>query len=768
MNDVLVVSIQGKGKWAGLVACGNYDKMLVVESTSDCNIDLIPPVITILGDNPVNIFVGEPYTDEGATALDNVDGDLTYRIIVEGTVNPNVPGIYTIIYYVMDNGGNERTATRTIDVIDNVAPTVAFGTNGNSTYAKRRSTTVTVSDIGAIDNSSLKYVWTTSEVEPSLDEFTSSFINNQTINTPNNVTGGYYLWILAKDIAGNTEITRTNIFNLDNTKPVITMNGTSPVTVNKGSLYTDAGATASDAHSGTNGSVTATGSVNVNVVGTYTITYTVSDKAGNDAVVVIRIINVVDVSAPIITIKGDNPATINVGSIYSDAGAIAVDDVDGDVTNSIQTTGTVNPSVVGTYTITYTVSDTAGNISTAKRTVNVVDNIAPTVVFGMNGNSTYAKSRSTTVTVSDAHSSVNTSSLKYQWTTSTTAPTEASFSTTFTNGGTISSQAGVSGGYYLWILAKDSVGNTTITRTNIFNLDNTAPVITSVTMSASNITANGFTINRSGDATDAHSGLATNPYIYQTSLNGSTWITKCTNNTTTCNVTGLNESTTYYYRICVDDVLGNQSCTASNTVQTISPWSCGQNLTDTRDNKVYKTTKIGTQCWFAENLKYTGNGCLSQMWGTGTINACLANGTEIHYQWGAAMNGSTTQGAQGSCPSGWHIPTDEEWKILEGTVDSTYGIGNSVWNNTGWRGSDVGKKLKAVGANGTDDYGFNGLLAGTRADGNLCCVGYNANWWSSSPSESGAWYRGVDLYIDIVVRHTTLQLGCFSVRCVRD
>ena len=122
-------------------------------------------------------------------------------------------------------------------------------------------------------------------------------------------------------------------------------------------------------------------------------------------------------------------------------------------------------------------------------------------------------------------------------------------------------------------------------------------------------------------------------------------------------------------------------------VQAISLWSCGQNIIDSRDGKIYKTTKIGEQCWFAENLKYTGNGCLSKTWNSddaGSVDACKANGDEIHYQWGAAMNGSTTEGAQGLCPSGWHISTDAEWKTLEGTVDSTYGVGNAVWNNTGW------------------------------------------------------------------------------------
>ena len=94
------------------------------------------------------------------------------------------------------------------------------------------------------------------------------------------MTGNYYLWILAKDNAGNTIIQRTNVFKLDNTKPVITINGANPITVG-GSTYSDAGASATDAHSGINGSVTSFGTVNMSVAGTYYITYNASDKAGN-------------------------------------------------------------------------------------------------------------------------------------------------------------------------------------------------------------------------------------------------------------------------------------------------------------------------------------------------------------------------------------------------------------------------------------------------------------------------------------------------------
>jgi P2-related tail formation protein len=481
--------------------------MKVVESSSDCSDDLIPPVISINGDNPTSIFVGETYSDVGATALDDKDGDVTGRITTTGTVNPSVPGSYTITYRVSDNAGNEATAERTINVIDNIEPVITLNPTGYEVYAKTRSINVTVTDEGNINLDSLKYIWTTSIEEPLISDFVSPFTNEDNINSPVGVSGSYYLWVCASDDNDNIAISRSEVVNLDNIGPVITITGDNPVTINRGSTYSDAGATASDAHSGVSGSVSSTGTVNPSVVGSYTITYNVSDNVGNAAISVIRTINVVDAEAPVITILGNNPVSINVGSIYNDDGATALDDVDGDVTDYIITTGTVNPNIPGSYTITYTVEDSAGNEAIASRTVNVIDNVLPTVAFSMNGNATWAKTRSTTVTVSDAHSSINTSSLMYQWTTSTTTPTEASFGASFTNGSLINSPAGVTGGYYLWILGKDTANNTMINRSNVFNLDNTIPVITVTGTNPITINMGSSYTDAGATASDSHSGV---------------------------------------------------------------------------------------------------------------------------------------------------------------------------------------------------------------------------------------------------------------------
>ena len=83
-----------------------------------------------------------------------------------------------------------------------------------------------------------------------------------------------------------------------------------------------------------------------------------------------------DFTPPVITVNGDNPATVELGGSYTDAGATASDD-SGSAT--LVTSGTVNTNSVGSYQITYTATDSSGNISQAFRTVNVVDTTAPVI-----------------------------------------------------------------------------------------------------------------------------------------------------------------------------------------------------------------------------------------------------------------------------------------------------------------------------------------------------------------------------------------------------
>ena len=178
------------------------------------------------------------------------------------------------------------------------------------------------------------------------------------------------------------EVFVISIGDVDDTAPIITRTGDEDITHEAATSYTDPGATANDILDGNlTASVLTTGTVDINTRGTYTLTYTVSDAAGNAAISVItRNVTVVDTIAPVITRTGDQNITHEAATSYTDLGATANDTLDGNLTASVLTTGTVDINTPGTYTLTYTVSDAAGNAATSvTRNVTVEDTTAPVI-----------------------------------------------------------------------------------------------------------------------------------------------------------------------------------------------------------------------------------------------------------------------------------------------------------------------------------------------------------------------------------------------------
>ncbi len=80
--------------------------------------DKTPPVITLIGGSTVYVDKGTSYTDAGATAMDDRDGDISSRIVVSNLVEPNVEGTYRVRYNVSDQAGNPAAeVVRTVIVM---------------------------------------------------------------------------------------------------------------------------------------------------------------------------------------------------------------------------------------------------------------------------------------------------------------------------------------------------------------------------------------------------------------------------------------------------------------------------------------------------------------------------------------------------------------------------------------------------------------------------------------------------------------------------
>ena len=317
--------------------------------------DQTSPVITLEGANPQSIELGTAYSELGATATDNIDGDITNNIVIDASnVDVDTVGDYTVTYNVSDTAGNPATqVTRTVTITpDTTIPVIILvGANPQSIVL---GTAYSELGASATDN-------TDGDISANIS------IDATAVNV--NTVGNYTVTYNVSDAAGNpaTQVTRTvNVTaDADSTIPVITLVGVNPQIIELGTAYSELGATATDNIDGdisANISIDAT-YVDINTVGDYTVTYNVSDAAGNPADEVTRTVTITpDATIPVITLVGANPQSIELGTAYSELGASATDNIDGDITNNIVIDASnVDVDTVGDYTVTYNVSDAAGN-----------------------------------------------------------------------------------------------------------------------------------------------------------------------------------------------------------------------------------------------------------------------------------------------------------------------------------------------------------------------------------------------------------------------
>lgn len=175
---------------------------------------------------------------------------------------------------------------------------------------------------------------------------------------------------------GGVTGTFTSTTLADTTPPVISLTGGNQ-TITQGSTWVEPGYEAID---NADGDISVTGveiigTVDTSVLGQQQILYRATDASGNiaESTRTVTVVEFVpdDTTAPVIQLTGGN-RTITVGDTWIDPGYTATDDTDGDITDQVVVSGTVNTATPGSYSITYTVSDAAGNESVATRIVTVL------------------------------------------------------------------------------------------------------------------------------------------------------------------------------------------------------------------------------------------------------------------------------------------------------------------------------------------------------------------------------------------------------------
>lgn len=237
-----------------------------------------------------------------------------------------------------------------------------------------------------------------------------------------------------------------------------------------------------------------------------------------------------------------------------------------------------------------------------------------------------------------------------------------------------------------------------------------------------------------------------------------------------CLLTSLDPNTMYYVRAYA---LNNAGIGYGNEISFTTQQGTGGTVTDI-DGNVYHTISIGMQIWMVENLKTTrfnnGNSIplitdFTVWTNLTTPGYCWYNNDAVTYKntYGALYNWfaiNTTKLA----PTGWHIPTDEEWSKLITYLGDEYVAGGKM-KETGlfhWFSPNTGA---------TNESGFSGLPGGGRNDGGaFYFIGRLGSWWSATEfsHDFGAWGRYLSNSDSKIIRTYCSKTYGFSLRCVKD
>jgi uncharacterized protein (TIGR02145 family) len=238
------------------------------------------------------------------------------------------------------------------------------------------------------------------------------------------------------------------------------------------------------------------------------------------------------------------------------------------------------------------------------------------------------------------------------------------------------------------------------------------------------------------------------------------------------------------YSGCATKLISTSACPAGNTVTGVS-------------GTVYPTVSINGQCWMKNNLKEIPSNFASvpptaftanvDYGGWGYYNTTTTSGgagyatTEqvanygLLYQWSAAMNGATNERAQGACPTGWHVPSECEWKYLEHGVGQSLALQDALY--WGRNATNLSYKLRSQGYGQTNSSGFSLIFAGyrdTSGTGTFSESGSPGSFFLFTSTNLGAAKRYVRTTDSVTSIAGAVAMGDYpqvlscSIRCLKD
>jgi len=328
--------------------------------------------------------------------------------------------------------------------------------------------------------------------------------------------------------------------------------------------------------------------------------------------------------------------------------------------------------------------------------------------------------------------------------------------------------------YYVRAYASNSVG-TAYGESVSFTSEHTVVLPTITTTIISDINNNSATgggnVTENGYAEVTGRGICWNtagsPVITDSKTENGTGLGEFTSS-----LTGLNSNTVYHVRAYATNSAGTQYGSE------VSFTSAEGTFTDARDGNTYNYLTLGTQVWMAENLAYLpsvsehdegeNNLPYYYVYGYEGTDVSDAKASANYSTYGALYNWEASSYA---CPSGWHLPSDDEWKTLEEHL----GMTSADADINGWRSSgNVGYKMKSTSGwtdngNGSNSSGFGALPAGDR-NSITGFININADayfWTATSNNALESWYRGFHYSRNEIMRTYLENQTGFSVRCIQ-
>jgi hypothetical protein len=327
------------------------------------NKDDIKPIISLNGPQILRTEINKPFVDPNATAIDNIEGDISSRLQKVSTIDLTNIGVYTVKYFVLDYSGNvSDTLIRTVIVeLNSTGPSITL--RGNAIVYTDARTTFTDPGVIALDNVG--------------NDITQNVITTTNLNE--NVVGTYSRRYSVTDAFNFTKFVDRTIIVQDTVKPIMTAKET-PYLHQVLTVFDPLQAITWSDNYTIKAKLTPTyvGVVNPNVIGTYFVVYDLVDESGNSAGQLRLQVNVTDKVKPTITI-GINPLFVEVNGSFTETDVTVGDNYWPLSALFRSQVSNVRLDSLGTYEIIYSVTDGSGNVSTATRTVIVKDSEAPVI-----------------------------------------------------------------------------------------------------------------------------------------------------------------------------------------------------------------------------------------------------------------------------------------------------------------------------------------------------------------------------------------------------